>query len=123
MPKYVVAEQVNGPGCYCFQAVEGYHEIAFFCQDWGTSIIAHCRKSKDACGCRINLQVDRNATLQKELERLSHKTSSIHVMKRLAIMAVRLAKGQRSTFTTQELYETATYPTQFYNATLYRGDC
>jgi hypothetical protein len=83
MPKYVVAEQMHAPGRFCFQAIEGYHEIAFFCQDRGTSIIAHRRKSKDACGCRINFQVDRNATLQKELDRLSkmHQVF-IHVMKR-----------------------------------------
>ncbi|MVA28990.1 hypothetical protein GOZ85_05280 [Agrobacterium vitis] len=72
MPKYVVAEQMHALGCFCLQAVEGFHEIALFCQDGGTSIISHCCKSEDACGCRINFQVDRNATLQQELERLSH---------------------------------------------------
>ncbi|WP_244665907.1 hypothetical protein [Pseudorhizobium halotolerans] len=82
MPKYVVAEQIHTFGCFCFQAVEGYHEIAFFCQDRGTIIISHRCKSEDACGCRINFQVDRNATLQQELVRLSHVSSFIHVMKR-----------------------------------------
>jgi hypothetical protein len=83
MPKYVVAKQMHTLGCFCLQAVEGYHEIAFSCQDRGTSIIAHGRKSEDACGCRINFQVDRNATLQKELERLGQMHQFfIHVMKR-----------------------------------------
>jgi len=72
MPKYVVTEQMHTLGCFCFQAVEAYHEISFFCQDRETSIIAHCRKSEDASSCRINFQVDRNATLQEVLERLSH---------------------------------------------------
>lgn len=54
MPKYVVPEQMHAPGCFCFQALEGCHEITFFCQDRGTSIIAHRRKSEDAGGCRIH---------------------------------------------------------------------
>lgn len=72
MPKDVVADQMHGPGCFCFQTVKGRHEIAFLCQDEGTSIIAHRRKSEDGGGCRIHFQIDRNATLQEGLERYSH---------------------------------------------------
>lgn len=119
MPKYVVAEQMHAIGCFCFQTVERYHEIALFCQDRGASIIVHRSKSKDACGCGINFQVDRNATLKKELEGLGQMHQFfIHVTTRRAIMVVRVGKGQRSTYATQQLCRIATYAALFPNETL-----
>lgn len=54
MPKYVVAEQMHASGCFRFQLVKACRKIPPLCQDRGTSIIAHRRKGKDGCGCRIN---------------------------------------------------------------------
>jgi hypothetical protein len=46
MPKYVVAKQMHTLCCFCLQAVEGYHEIAFFAKIGGRASSRTAAKAK-----------------------------------------------------------------------------
>lgn len=103
MPKYVVPEQMHAPGCFCFQALEGCHEITFFCQDRGRASSRTAAKAKMLAVAGSTSRSIETQCCRKSSKGSVIRNNFIHVMKRLAIMVARLAKGQHSTCATQEV--------------------
>ena len=72
MAENVVADQIIGLGCFCFQTIKGGDQIAFLRHDGGGGLSADRGKSEDRSGCWVHFQIERDTTLQEGLEVLNH---------------------------------------------------